>query len=534
MSKTLYNRLALIGVGLIGSSIARAAKLQNAVGSIVATARSPETRRRIAELGLADQVVETNAEAVEGADLVIVCIPVGACGAVAAEIGPHLAPGATVSDVGSVKGSVVRDMRPHLPAHVHFVPAHPVAGTEYSGPDAGFAELFVNRWCILTPPDGTDAAATDKLTQFWTLLGANVSLSAVDYNGLVAADVDVFAFLDALATELHISAGTYADVLAAKADSGQISAALADVLDGTDRAAATVLAKGLGGNGTLPVGKLISLGAWAQKSIGSGLGATFAKVSALELLAASAALSDGTHQLALNLGAAVPGLVGIDTTLEIGEPPQGAGFYAFGPSGTLVRTAQVRLKFLATLGGGLALLNAGVRLPLSLEVASAEAGVESATCPGDGQTNGSARIWVKPGIARLLLGDAGSSQIVNVAGLLTVNATAPVELVSPDRRILTFTPAEIAAGTVKTVQTSGFVQGMVAGLIGGLSLDIRVQGLGLLPKAVLDAAIRTLLAPLAPVLDKTIDMLLATLGLKLGEADERVYAVTCGAPVLVR
>ena len=187
MSKTLYNRLALIGVGLIGSSIARAAKLQNAVGSIVATARSPETRRRVAELGIADQVVETNAEAVEGADLVIVCIPVGACGPVAAEIGPHLAPGATVSDVGSVKGSVVRDMRPHLPKQVHFVPAHPVAGTEYSGPDAGFAELFVNRWCILTPPEGTDPAATDKLARFWTLLGANVETMTPEHHDLVLA-----------------------------------------------------------------------------------------------------------------------------------------------------------------------------------------------------------------------------------------------------------------------------------------------------------------------------------------------------------
>ena len=183
----LFNRLALIGTGLIGSSIARAAKLQNAVGSIVATARSPETRRRVAELGLADQVVETNAEAVEGADLVIVCIPVGACGPVAAEIGSRLAPGAIVSDVGSVKGSVVRDMAPHLPKGVHFVPAHPVAGTEYSGPDAGFAELFVNRWCILTPPAGTDQAATDKLAQFWPLLGANVETMTPEHHDLVLA-----------------------------------------------------------------------------------------------------------------------------------------------------------------------------------------------------------------------------------------------------------------------------------------------------------------------------------------------------------
>jgi cyclohexadieny/prephenate dehydrogenase len=186
-SPALFNRLALIGTGLIGSSIARAAKAQNAVGSVVATARSPQTRRRVAELGIADQVVETNAEAVEGADLVIVCIPVGACGPVAAEIGPRLAPGAIVSDVGSVKGSVVRDMAPHLPGHVHFVPAHPVAGTEYSGPDAGFAELFVNRWCILTPPAGTDAAATDKLAQFWSLLGANVETMTPEHHDLVLA-----------------------------------------------------------------------------------------------------------------------------------------------------------------------------------------------------------------------------------------------------------------------------------------------------------------------------------------------------------
>ncbi len=185
--KTLFNRLALIGAGLIGSSIARAVRLQNAVGSIVATARSPETRRRVAQLGLADQVVETNTEAVEGADLVIVCIPVGACGAIAQEIGSHLAPGAIISDVGSVKGAVVRDMRPHLPEHVRFVPAHPVAGTEYSGPDAGFAELFVNRWCILTPPDGTDAEATEKLAAFWRLLGANVETMTPEHHDLVLA-----------------------------------------------------------------------------------------------------------------------------------------------------------------------------------------------------------------------------------------------------------------------------------------------------------------------------------------------------------
>jgi len=183
----LYNCLALIGVGLIGSSIARAARAQGAVHSIVATARSAATRRRVAELGLADQVVESNGAAVKGADLVIVCIPVGASGTVAKEIGPYLTPGATISDVGSVKGSVVRDMGLHLPKNVHFVPAHPVAGTEHSGPDAGFAELFVNRWCILTPTEGTDRKAVDKLAAFWRLLGANVEKMSAEHHDLVLA-----------------------------------------------------------------------------------------------------------------------------------------------------------------------------------------------------------------------------------------------------------------------------------------------------------------------------------------------------------
>jgi cyclohexadieny/prephenate dehydrogenase len=184
-AQAIFNRLALIGTGLIGSSIARAARAQGAVRSIVATARSAATRRRVAELGIADQVVETNAAAVEGADLVVLCIPVGACGEVAAEISSHLAPNAIVSDVGSVKGAVIREVSSHIPSGVHFVPAHPVAGTEYSGPDAGFAELFVNRWCILTPTAETNAAAIERLTAFWRLLGANVERMPAEHHDLV-------------------------------------------------------------------------------------------------------------------------------------------------------------------------------------------------------------------------------------------------------------------------------------------------------------------------------------------------------------
>ncbi|MEX2166809.1 MAG: prephenate/arogenate dehydrogenase family protein [Methyloceanibacter sp.] len=187
MTKPLFDTLAIIGPGLIGSSIARAARAKGAARTIVATARSPKTRKRVAELGIADKVTETNAEAVEGADLVIVCVPVGICGGVAKEIGTHLKPGAIVTDVGSVKGSIVRDMGPHLPKTVHFVPAHPVAGTEHSGPDAGFAELFENRWCILTPPEGTDPKPVERLAAFWRLLGANVDTMTPEHHDLVLA-----------------------------------------------------------------------------------------------------------------------------------------------------------------------------------------------------------------------------------------------------------------------------------------------------------------------------------------------------------
>jgi cyclohexadieny/prephenate dehydrogenase len=186
-SAPLFERVALIGFGLIGGSIARAARLQGLAGEIVTTARSAKSRARVAELGIVDRVVETNIEAAKDADLIILCIPVGACGPVAQEIAPYLKPGVIISDVGSVKGNVVRDMTPYLPATAHFVPAHPVAGTEHSGPDSGFPELFINRWCILTPPEGTDANAVERLRGFWAGLGAKVEIMTPDHHDLVLA-----------------------------------------------------------------------------------------------------------------------------------------------------------------------------------------------------------------------------------------------------------------------------------------------------------------------------------------------------------
>lgn len=183
------SRLAVIGAGLIGGSVARAAKAADAARTVVVTDASADARKRVREIGpgFADVVTETSADAVKDADLVVVAVPVGACGAVAREIAPHLKAGAILSDVGSVKASVVRDMAPFVPSGVHFVPAHPVAGTENSGPDAGFAELFVNRWCILTPVEGTDPAATETLKAFWEKIGANVAVMTPEHHDLVLA-----------------------------------------------------------------------------------------------------------------------------------------------------------------------------------------------------------------------------------------------------------------------------------------------------------------------------------------------------------
>ena len=183
----IYTRVALIGLGLIAGSMAHAMRRGGLAGEIVGTARSLETRAIAAEIGLCDRIVETAAEAVKGADLVVLCVPPGAMGAVAAEIAPHLAQGATVSDVGSVKRDVITQVGPHIPAGVHFVPAHPLAGTEHSGPRAGFAELFDNRYVLLTPEADTDPAATAKLRAFWEGCGARVEEMDADHHDLVLA-----------------------------------------------------------------------------------------------------------------------------------------------------------------------------------------------------------------------------------------------------------------------------------------------------------------------------------------------------------
>lgn len=189
LSEKLFDRVALIGVGLIGSSLARVIRREGLAGEIVITTRSSATLERARELELGDRYEADAATAVKDADLIIVSVPVGASEAVAKEIAPALKPGAIITDVGSTKASVIAQMHPHMPPNVHFIPGHPLAGTEKSGPDAGFAELFENRWCILTPLEGTDATALEQLAEFWRACGSNIDMMDPQHHDMVLAMV---------------------------------------------------------------------------------------------------------------------------------------------------------------------------------------------------------------------------------------------------------------------------------------------------------------------------------------------------------
>lgn len=187
LEEPIFGELAIIGTGLIGSSVARAVRRRTAAARIILADCSVETLVRARALALGDETTSDLAHAVRNADCVILCAPVGANEAIGRMIAPALKSGAIVSDVGSVKGAVISALEPLLPTHAHLVPAHPVAGTEQSGPDAGFAALFVNRWCILTPPSGSNPDAVHKVRALWEALGSHVEVMSAAHHDLVLA-----------------------------------------------------------------------------------------------------------------------------------------------------------------------------------------------------------------------------------------------------------------------------------------------------------------------------------------------------------
>lgn len=183
----VFDRVAILGLGLIGGSVARAARKHALANAIVGYDRDAGVGERVRQIGFVDRVADTARDAVSGADCVVLAIPVGACAPAIVEIADSLMPGAVLTDVGSVKGCVVRDVGPHVPPGVHFIPGHPIAGTEFSGPDAGFAELFDGRYCVLTPPGAADPAALARLTAFWEGVGSTVEVMSADHHDRVLA-----------------------------------------------------------------------------------------------------------------------------------------------------------------------------------------------------------------------------------------------------------------------------------------------------------------------------------------------------------
>ena len=187
MAEPLFERVALIGIGLIGSSLARVIKRDGLATHIAACARTEATLEQVRRLEIADSTTTDPAEAVDGADLVVICAPIGTYGGIAARIGPHLASGTIVSDVGSVKQAVFAAVQPHLPDGVHLVPGHPIAGTENSGPEAGFDTLFEGRWFLITPAAGTDEGAIERVAALWRRTGSMIEIMDPEHHDQVLA-----------------------------------------------------------------------------------------------------------------------------------------------------------------------------------------------------------------------------------------------------------------------------------------------------------------------------------------------------------
>jgi uncharacterized membrane protein len=397
------------------------------------------------------------------------------------------------------------------------------------------------------------------------LLGTTLSLNVMDYNALLGVDVNALQFIDALKTELNLTAGTYNEVLQAEATVGQILSALATVTK--DRDADIALAKLLGahipGSLKVPLANYIDLGAIGKLSTGRGAAGLDANVGIMELLGAAAAIANGKNQVAVDLGAGVPGLVSVKLNVAIGEPPQGYSWFAVGEPGKIVRTAQTRLQLVVTVGGsgGLvdSVLGGSVRVPLYVELAYAEAQLKSVSCPTGKPASAIVTVAAQPGVAEIWLGDINPAELkvftkrpvvqpaqlvkLNPVGLnvltVDVKGAANVRIGNMTPSNLTFNKSDIDARAIKSVSTRNLTQSLTASLLSGLTLDIelKVLGLGLGLFVPTDAAVKSaiigLLSGVTAPIDGLLYNVLSLVGVKVGEADVRVHGVNCGRSVLV-
>ncbi|QND13946.1 hypothetical protein HB775_08665 [Rhizobium leguminosarum bv. trifolii] len=383
-----------------------------------------------------------------------------------------------------------------------------------------------------------------------SLLGTSLSLKVADYEALTSADIKLLPFLDMLATDLNLTAGTYDELLATDVSyprllktlgkTGGLTPTVTNALNTIEKALGTTQVK-------IKLEDLFDLGSTGERMIGSGSHLS-AEASVMDIVSAAAVAANQKKQVAANLGASVPGLATVKLTLAIGEMPKGAASNGIGAVGATVRTAQVRLALEVSVLGANSLAGLKVRVPLYLEVAHAEARLASISCLGGGAKNASVGVEVVPGVAELSLGDVDPNAFVNFgsaprvtratlidATLLSVSGLAHVNVTNLSKTKLTFQPADIAANTIKNVSTKDTLTSAMASLLKETDIQVSILGLGIgLSKTVVQSAVADTLSGLTKPLDELLFNLLTLLGVKIGEADVRVTDVRCQQSVLVQ
>lgn len=385
------------------------------------------------------------------------------------------------------------------------------------------------------------------------MLGSNVNLRVMDYRALADADIDLLNFMDELAVEADIEAGSYQQVLDANLTAGKILNAMARTArtDSEFDAANALedLADAVGNATSIDVGSLLDIGKAANAEIGTsaqyGLSAA---VNALQMVNALALVSNDAHQVDIDLGATIPGLTSTQLSVVIGERPQGTSWITVGEKGAFVRTAQTRIKLLVQLGGTGLLAGATIQVPIFIDIAYAEGRLSNITC-GLTPANHSVTIATQPGILNAWIGDVtnftavndtptvNSAVLVNALGVARITGSAHVNVGNMSPQNLVFNATEIANRTPKTAVTHDYTQSLVSSLVGNLSLNVTLLGLpdllGLVTNQ-LKALVRTLLLPVTPALDSLVFTVLTTLGIQLGEADVTVHGVRCNNAVVVQ
>lgn len=380
------------------------------------------------------------------------------------------------------------------------------------------------------------------------LVGGSVNLSAMDYQALLDADIPLGGFLSALATEIGVTAGTYGDLLAAQANVGTVLSAAARASTAAGQpAAAGVLTRlaQTSASASLPLASLVDLGPLARAEVGQAHAGLGAGLNVMALASAAAALANGESQVAVNLGGSVPGLLSLKLDLAIGEPAQHSGWVAVGQAGATLRTAQTRLRLVAEVGGSGLLAGIRVRLPLYVEVASAEARLKSLACHSVG--TGAAVVAARPAVVRAWIGDVpaaglsafGSSVPVSAgrlvdAPLLSVTASAYAEMSNVATTDLAFSQADVDAHATKTAEVRDYAASLTGSLLQSANLNVNLLGLGIGLGSVssIKALVVSLLTPVAGALDDLLRPLLELAGVHLGEVDVQVNGIRCGGAVL--